>query len=120
MKKNRNIIHEIIIRIFKRTKIRTLILLVVLLSLNTTAWFIYATKVDSGIGAKIVAWNVAFVTGENELLEYVNFKIDNVYPGMEPYTKRIDVTNKGESNALLKYEIDSARILDSEYKVNNN
>lgn len=108
---------EITKRLIKKTKIRTLLLLIVLLSLNATAWFIYATKVDTGIGAKIVAWNVSFVTGEDELLEYINFKIDNIYPGMEPYKQKIDVTNQGESEANLKYEIEKVRILENEYVV---
>jgi len=110
---------EITKRLIKKTKIRTLLLLIVLLSLNATAWFIYATKVDTGIGAKIVAWNVSFVTGEDELIEYINFKIDNIYPGMEIYKQRIDVTNQGESDANLKYEIQNARILESEYSVDD-
>lgn len=118
MKKIKNsIFFEVLIRLVKKTKLRTIILLIILLSLNTTAWFIFATKVDSGVGAKIVAWNVSFVTGEDELLEYINFKIDNIYPGMEAYTQKIDVTNKGESEAGLNYEIKSARILDNEYIV---
>lgn len=106
-------------RIIKKTKLRTLLLLIILLSFNSTAWFIYATKVENGISAKIVAWNVSFVTGEDELLEYVNFNIDNIYPGMEPYTEKIEVTNKGETKAKLSYEIRSARILDSIYDVND-
>lgn len=119
MKNNKSLFLEVVKRILKKTKLRTLFMLVVLLSLNATAWFIFATKVDSGIGAKIVAWNVAFVTGEDELLEYINFKIDNIYPGMEPYTQKIDVTNKGESVAKLEYEIESVRILENEYKVDD-
>lgn len=107
-------------RFLKKTKLRTLLLLIILLSFNSTAWFIFATKVENGISAKIVAWNVAFVTGEDELLEYINFNIDNIYPGMETYTEKIEVTNNGESNAKLKYEIDSARILDSTYEVDDN
>lgn len=108
---------QIFKRVIKKSKIRTLLLLVCLLSLNATAWFIYATKVDTGIGAKIVAWNVSFIAGEDELLEYINFKVDSIYPGMEPYVKKIEVTNKGEALANLFYEIDSIRILDTEYVV---
>lgn len=114
-----NLFLEITKRLIKKTKIRTLLLLIVLLSLNATAWFIYATKVDTGIGAKIVAWNVSFVTGEDELIEYINFKIDNIYPGMETYKQRIDVTNQGESEANLTYELQKVRILESEYSIDN-
>lgn len=116
----KSLFFEVIKRLIKKTKLRTLFFLVILLSFNTTAWFIFATKVDNSIGAKIVAWNVAFVTGEEELLEYVNFKIDSIYPGMTPQTQKIEVTNKGESIANLLYEIKSARILDNEYIVDDN
>lgn len=107
---------QILKKVIKKTKLRTLLLLIILLSFNSTAWFIYATKVENGISAKVVAWNVSFVTGENELLEYINFNIDNIYPGMETYTERIAVSNNGETNAILKYEIEDARLLDLNYK----
>lgn len=107
-------------RILKKTKLRTLLLLIILLSFNSTAWFIFATKVENGISAKVVAWNVAFVTGENELLEYINFNIDNIYPGMDEYTEKIEVTNNGESIAKLGYEMQNARLLDSTYNVDDN
>lgn len=116
---NKSLFFEVLKRLIKKTKLRTLLLFIVLLSFNATAWFIYATKVESGIGAKIVAWNVAFVTGEEELLEYINFKIDNIYPGMTSQTKKVEVTNNGESVASLKYEILSARLLDNSYQVDD-
>lgn len=119
MKIRNSLFFEVLTRILKKTKLRTILLLIVLLSLNTTAWFIFATKVESGIGAKIVAWNVSFVTGEDELLEYINFKIDSIYPGMEPHTEKIEVSNKGEAPAGLKYEMESARILNNEYIVDD-
>jgi len=119
MKIKDSIFFQILIRVVKKAKLRTLLMLIILLSFNTTAWFIYATKVENGISAKIVAWNVAFLTGEDELLEYINFKIDNIYPGMEEYTEKIEVTNNGDTDALLAYEIEDARILDSTYTVDN-
>ena len=111
---------KVLKKVLKKAKLRTLLLLIILLSFNSTAWFIFATKVENGISAKVVAWNVAFVTGENELLEYINFDIDNIYPGMTEYTEKIEVTNNGESIAQLKYEIQEARILDSTYIVDDN
>ena len=111
---------KVLKKVLKKAKLRTLLLLIILLSFNSTAWFIFATKVENGISAKVVAWNVAFVTGENELLEYINFDIDNIYPGMTEYTEKIEVTNNGESIAQLKYEIQDARILDSTYIVDDN
>ncbi|MBE6149091.1 MAG: hypothetical protein E7170_00015 [Firmicutes bacterium] len=110
--------YKVLKHILKKTKLRTLIMFIILLSFNSTAWFIYATKVENGISAKVVAWNVSFVTGENELLEYINFDIDNIYPGMETYTEKIEVKNNGETNANLNYEIKNVRILDYYYEVN--
>ena len=37
----------------KRVKLRTLLFLALALAVNSFAWFIYANKVDSGIGAKV-------------------------------------------------------------------
>jgi len=119
MKIKDSILFQILTRVFKKSKLRTLLMLIILLSFNTTAWFIYATKVENGISAKIVAWNVSFVTGEEELLEYINFKIDSIYPGMEEYTEKIEVTNNGDTDAILAYEIENARILNNYYEVNN-
>lgn len=119
MKIKDSILFQILTRVFKKTKLRTLLMLMILLSFNTTAWFIYATKVENGISARIVAWNVAFLTGEDELLEYINFKIDNIYPGMKEYTEKIEVTNNGDASAALSYEIEDARILDSTYVVDD-
>lgn len=114
----KNSTFKVLKHILKKTKLRTLIMFIILLSFNSTAWFIYATKVENGISAKVVAWNVSFVTGEDELLEYINFDIDNIYPGMETYTEKIEVTNNGETNAKLKYEIKNARLLEYYYEVN--
>lgn len=108
---------EIIKRIIKKAKIRTLLMIIALISFNSVAWFIYATKVENGISARIVAWNVSFLVGEDELLQDVNFRIDRIYPGMDDYYRRIDVTNTGDSSATLKYEIVSARLLDENYVV---
>lgn len=119
MNKDKNIALEVIKRIFKKSKLRTILLLIILLSANTTAWFIYATKVDSSISASVVAWNVSFDGNDNELMQKFNIEVGSIYPGMEPFTKKVEVTNKGEASAKLSYEIVEARILDEEYVVDS-
>ena len=42
----------------KKVKLSNLILLVVLLMFNSYAWFIYNTKVNTSISAKIEAWDI--------------------------------------------------------------
>lgn len=105
----------LIIRIIKKVKLRTLILLIILLSFNSYAWFIYATKVSGGMNAHITSWNVKFKAGEEEITTNVVFDVDKIYPGMEDQTKTLTAYNEGEMVAQLSYDIKSIRILDTTY-----
>lgn len=116
MKNNNN--EFILFRIIKKVKLKTLILLIVLLSFNSYAWFIYATKVSGGLTAHITSWNVKFKAGEEEITTNVVFEVDRIYPGMEKQTKRLTAFNEGEMKAILSYEIKKIRILTDEYIVN--
>ena len=44
----------------KYVKLRTLIILVVLLVFNSYAWFVFATRVSGGLSAHVTSWNVTF------------------------------------------------------------
>lgn len=107
----------ILFKIIKKVKLKTIILLIVFLSFNSYAWFIYATKVSSGISAHITSWNVKFRAGEKEVTTNVVFEVDKIYPGMEPQMKTLTAYNVGEMKALLKYNIRTIRILDETYTV---
>jgi len=109
--KKGNKLKRILLLIKKRVKLRMVLVLAILISANTFAWFIYANKVEGGINAKVKAWNVLFEVDNGEAVQYVNFDIESIYPGMDTYTKTLTVTNKGESPADLSYEIMSANIL---------
>lgn len=105
----------LIIRIIKKVKLKTLILLIILLSFNSYAWFIYATKVSGGMNAHITSWNVKFKAGEEEITTNVVFDVEKIYPGMEDQTKTLTAYNEGEMLAVLSYDIKSVRILDTTY-----
>lgn len=105
----------LIIRIIKKVKLRTLILLIILLSFNSYAWFIYATKVSGGMNAHITSWNVKFKAGEEEITTNVVFDVDKIYPGMDDQIKTLTAYNEGEMVAQLSYDIKSIRILDTIY-----
>lgn len=107
----------ILFKIVKKVKLKTLILLIVLLSFNSYAWFIYATKVSGGLTAHITSWNVKFKAGEEEITTNVVFEVDRIYPGMEKQTKKLTAFNEGEMKAILSYEIKKIRILTDEYTV---
>lgn len=114
---NKNNKEFILFRIAKKVKLKTIILLIVFLSFNSYAWFIYATKVSSGISAHITSWNVRFRAGEEEITTNVVFEVDKIYPGMEPQRKTLTAYNEGEMKAILEYEVKEIRILGDTYKV---
>lgn len=108
---------ETIKTIFKKVKLKTILLLIVLLMFNSYAWFIYATRVSGSITANIASWNISFQAGEEETTTNIDFKVDRIYPGMEKYSETIKATNKGEMKAVLSYEIESVTILGTKYQV---
>jgi len=111
---------EKIVKILKKIKIRNIIILILLLSFNAYAWFIYATKVSSSVSVHISSWNVEFSIGENETVTNLLIQVERVYPGMETYEKNVSVKNKGEIKAELDYEIISLKVMDEYYKIGEN
>lgn len=95
----------------KRFKFRHLLILAILLSANSFAWFIYANKVEGGVSAKIKSWNVNFEINGESGVNYIPFNVDVIYPGMPVFTQTITINNHGETAARLSYEVESASIL---------
>ena len=96
-------------------KLNILLSVSVLLIFNTFAWFIYTTTVSNTITTKVKAWRIDFANGEDELIEYISFDIDNLYPGMNPYHNEISIANYGETSATISFQIVDVRILDEVY-----
>ena len=109
-----------IVKIIKTIKIRNIIFLILLLIFNTYAWFIYATRVSTGISAHVSSWNVEFSTGEDETTTNIVIELDRIYPGMETVQKEVSVKNKGEISAKLDYDVISLKIMDEEYQISEN
>ena len=93
-----------------------LVFLIVLISANTFAWFIYATKIDSNVSVHVRAWNVVFEAGDNEVSNIINMNVDSIYPGMEDYQYEVKAYNRGDVSASLSYQVLSATILGTVYK----
>lgn len=106
-----------IVKIIKTIKIRNIIFLILLLIFNTYAWFIYATRVSTGISAHVSSWNVEFSTGEDETTTNIVIELDRIYPGMETVKKEVSVKNKGEISAKLDYDIIALKVMEEEYKI---
>lgn len=109
-----------IVKIIKKIKIKNIIILILLLIFNTYAWFVYATKVSSGLSVHVSSWNVEFSTGDNETTTNIVIEVERVYPGMDTFEKNITVKNKGEIKAELEYNILSLKVMDDTYIVGQN
>lgn len=92
-----------------------LFLIAILLASNSFAWFIFSTKVSNSVQAHVRAWNVAFEIGDEETENYVLVEIEEAYPGMTTYNKRVRAANHGEADADLTYEVTSATIFGTTY-----
>lgn len=110
MKKISNIFKAI-----KKIKLSTIIILIVLLSFNSYAWFIFATKVSGGVSAHVASWDVLFTAEQQVVTTQVIFNIDTLYPGMQTQTKTLTARNNGEVLAVLSYKINSIRIMNATY-----
>ena len=92
-----------------------IIFLIVLISANTLAWFIYATKVNTDISIHVKAWNIVFESGQTQVTNTVNLNVDSIYPGMDDYEYELSVYNHSEVSATMTYTILEARILNDNY-----
>lgn len=108
-----------VVKILKKIKLRNIIILIILLAFNTYAWFIYATRVSSGLTAHVSSWNVEFVANSGEIITNILIEVDRIYPGMTIFEKTIDVHNNGEMKAKLSYEIETLKVLNEQYEVGN-
>lgn len=99
----------------KKVRIKTIFFLIFSLMCNTFAWFVYNTKVDNSIKTSVKAWRIAFENNDSDAIQYLEFNIDNIYPGMTDYSNYISITNEGETDASIVYEIQELKILENTY-----
>lgn len=107
-----------VVKVLKKIKLRNLIILLILLIVNTFAWFIYATRVSLDLSVHVSSWNVEFVSGDEEITTNIEIVLDRIYPGMDEFERVIEVHNKGETPAILTYEIKSLQVMDENFEVN--
>ena len=108
----------VILRIIKkRVKLRTILLLALTFAANSYAWFIYTTKVNNVIEARVRSWNVRFDLEQSEVAEYIDFVVSDMYPGMPDFEREIRIVNSGETTGKINYEIISARVINTEFIV---
>lgn len=99
----------------KRLKPGHILFLAIIISANAFAWFIYMEKISSDIDVRVKSWNVSFRLDNQNMTDYINFTVDEMYPGMTPYSESLSVTNDGEVDARLTYEIVSFQVFGQLY-----
>ncbi len=101
-------------KVKRKLRFQTIFLLAILLASNSFAWFIYSTKVSNSITAKVRSWSVNFEIGTGSTAEeYIEIVVDSLYPGMNDYNKYLKAVNRGESDAVISYKVETATILGS-------
>lgn len=98
-------------KVLKKVKMTHLLLLIVLLAVNSYAWFIYINTVSNSVDVHVKAWKIDFVDGETPVTDYVDVFVDNVYPGMTTFTKDIEAYNYSDVAADVSYKIIEADIM---------
>ena len=119
-KGNNTLLKSILKALKKRLKPTHILFLAVVISANIFAWFIYMDKISSDIDVKVKSWNVSFKLNNQDMTDYINFTVSDIYPGMTPYQETLSVTNDGEVDARLYYEIVSVDVFDQHYTTENN
>ena len=96
-----------------------LIFAILLLSINVYAWFIYVTRVDSSITARIRSWNVMFQVHDNNIASEVVFNVGDIYPGMTDYNDYASIINTGETPGEAYFTIKRVQIFNDVYTDSN-
>lgn len=86
----------------------------------TMAWFAYSGLVKTETNIDVKAWYIEFQKNGETVSNEITISLDEIYPGMEPKLETISIKNLGDSDASIKYEITSARILNETFNSDEN
>ena len=94
----------------KRTKRFAILMFLMLFAVNAYAWFIYISESRFDLSAKIVSWDVNFLNESQEVSEIYEI-IENVAPGMQTYTKTVNIRNQSDFDAEFNYMLTDFQIM---------
>ena len=80
---------------------------------TTFAWFAYSGLKSVSTEIDVKAWYIEITKDGQAVTNDIVISLEDVYPGMETVDEIVNIENKGDSDASLRYEITSARILDT-------
>ena len=87
--------------------------------------FISITLAYSGLSTvttevDVKAWNIEFMKDSEVVTNEIVIDVNEVYPGMEPIVEKVSIHNRGDSNAMLSYQVVSARVLNTDLENQEN
>lgn len=98
-------------KLYLRLNLISLFFVVVSFISVTLAWFVYSGLSTVSTEVSVKAWYIELEKDGEQVSNNVVISLDDIYPGMEPIEEEIKIKNLGDSDAQVKYEIVSARIL---------
>lgn len=104
----------VIARLKSTLTIKTVLILLLTLIVNTYAWFIYVTTVSTGISMHVRSWDFDIVNDAQQ--EEFEFVVEQIYPGMPEEIETITAKNNGETEAKLTCDIFYVRIFDEVFE----
>ena len=87
--------------IVKKLKVRYLLIIIVLLSCNSFAWFIYIKDVQNSIDIHVRGWNIIMENSSGVISQVYKMNVQNMYPGMDDHIETLTAYNKSEMSASL-------------------
>ncbi len=85
----------------------------------TLAWFAYSGLATVETTINVKAWQIQFTKNEQVQSNNIVVSLNDISPGMQVKSEVIDINNLGDDDALIDYEIKSARVFDEVITINN-
>lgn len=103
-----------------KVSLMTIVFTVISLISVTLAWFAYSGMSKASLDVNVKAWYIELEKNGQKISNQIVISLDNVYPGMETYSEMIKIKNGGDSDAFIKYSLDSVRIFNEDKVINEN
>lgn len=87
---------------------------VVSFTFTTFAWFAYSGLRSVSTEVDVKAWYIEMTKSGQVVTNDIVISLEDIYPGMETIDEVVNIENKGDTDASLRYEITSARVLDTD------
>lgn len=81
------------------------------------AWFAFSNSTNSNVALDVSAWHIKI--GENNSTT-LHFDVSNFSPGMDGYSREVEIVNDGDLDAKLEYNITYLRIFNQEFTFDSN